>query len=316
MTPLFSIITPSYNKAQYISSMIESVLDQTETNWELIVIDDGSTDGTKEILKQFEHTDKRFNFKYHSENKGANYCRNLGVALASGTYTIFVDADDLIASFCLNQRKQAIKTKTEADIWIFNMAVFNYKIGDLPSSKNWIVSDRTEKFLELFLNHSIPWQTMQSTWRTSYLIEFGGFDPEFREFDDVEVHTSAILHGARIMPFKHLPVDVFYRIDENRKERSVFDHQTLIVSTAIKYYSKFFPKVKSEKNRKLLSGSLFQPLTSLCWQHRKNKITTAEFTRLKNKLIEACQYEQHQKKMNLYQKISKALPFHLPGLKK
>lgn len=93
MSETVSIIVPVYNAARCISDTIMSVNRQTYDNWELWLVDDGSTDGTVDIMKQYE-SDK-IHVVSNSEGKGAASARNLGTSLATGRYIAFLDADDL-----------------------------------------------------------------------------------------------------------------------------------------------------------------------------------------------------------------------------
>jgi len=91
MQPLFSIISPTYNRASFISRAIQSVIDQEYANWELLIIDDGSTDDTEQVVATF--SDDRI--KYHwQENAERSVARNKGVELAQGTFICFLDSDD------------------------------------------------------------------------------------------------------------------------------------------------------------------------------------------------------------------------------
>jgi glycosyltransferase involved in cell wall biosynthesis len=89
--PVFSVIIPLYNKALYIAKTLESVLSQGFTDFEVIVVDDGATDGSAAIVKQFN--DPRLHYIY-KENGGVSSARNLGISLAKGTLIAFIDADD------------------------------------------------------------------------------------------------------------------------------------------------------------------------------------------------------------------------------
>ena len=90
--PLFSIIIPAYNVAPYIAATVESVLMQTERDFELLVIDDGSTDATPDILKEFHDSRMRI---IRQENAGVSVARNRGIQEAQGKYVCFLDGDDL-----------------------------------------------------------------------------------------------------------------------------------------------------------------------------------------------------------------------------
>lgn len=91
---LVSIITPSYNSAKYIGKTIDSVISQTYKNWELIIIDDCSTDSSVEIIKDYENKDNRIKLIQLKENSGAAVARNTGIQLARGRFIAFLDSDD------------------------------------------------------------------------------------------------------------------------------------------------------------------------------------------------------------------------------
>jgi len=92
---LVSIITPSYNSAKFISRTIKSVQNQTYSNWEMIIIDDFSSDNSCEIIEQFIIDDDRIHLIKLDTNKGAAIARNEGIRLARGKYIAFLDSDDL-----------------------------------------------------------------------------------------------------------------------------------------------------------------------------------------------------------------------------
>jgi glycosyltransferase involved in cell wall biosynthesis len=94
MNPLVSIILPTYNGAAFITGAIEGVLAQTYTNWELLIISDGSTDQTKTIVEDFTKKDPRIFFIENRENSGIQKTLNRGIVLAKGTYVARLDDDD------------------------------------------------------------------------------------------------------------------------------------------------------------------------------------------------------------------------------
>ena len=93
MRELVSIIMPSYNTGNYIKETIESVLSQTYSNWELIIVDDCSTDNTDSVVAGF--TDKRVIYLKNKENNGAAKSRNRAIRAAKGKWIAFLDSDDL-----------------------------------------------------------------------------------------------------------------------------------------------------------------------------------------------------------------------------
>jgi teichuronic acid biosynthesis glycosyltransferase TuaG len=92
---LISIIMPTYNSEKYINKTILSVKNQTYSNWELIIIDDCSTDDTKQFVETFLENDERIKYVRLEKNSGAAVARNKGVEIASGDYLAFLDSDDI-----------------------------------------------------------------------------------------------------------------------------------------------------------------------------------------------------------------------------
>lgn len=93
MEYLISIITPTYNCAQFIGETIKSVINQTYTNWEMIIVDDASNDNTEEVVKSIK--DERVKYIRLKENSGAATARNIAMENASGKFMAFLDSDDI-----------------------------------------------------------------------------------------------------------------------------------------------------------------------------------------------------------------------------
>lgn len=94
MEPLVSIITPSYNSKEFIGETIESVLNQTYKNWEMLIVDDYSTDNSFEIIKKYTQKDSRIKYFKNKKNRGPAISRNIGIEIAKGKYIAFLDSDD------------------------------------------------------------------------------------------------------------------------------------------------------------------------------------------------------------------------------
>ncbi|MEQ9218626.1 MAG: glycosyltransferase [Cyclobacteriaceae bacterium] len=93
-TPLVSIIMATYNAAQYIADAIDSVLSQSYSNWELIIVNDGSTDHTDSIVQKY--TDNRIKYIQSKKNKGVSHARNLAISRMRGSFICFLDSDDVL----------------------------------------------------------------------------------------------------------------------------------------------------------------------------------------------------------------------------
>lgn len=98
MTNLVSIIIPNYNRANLIGETLDSILKQTYTNWECIIVEDGSTDNSIDVINHYVNQDSRFILYKRPLDypKGANACRNIGMEKSTGDYIIFFDSDDLM----------------------------------------------------------------------------------------------------------------------------------------------------------------------------------------------------------------------------
>lgn len=119
MKPIFSIVVPVYNAEKYLKKTLEAVRSQEFTDFEVLLIDDGSTDNSLEICKLFEKADNRFSV-YHKTNGGVCSARNCGIELAKGEYIVFMDSDDIIEPSLLLEMLENVRT-SKADIVLFGM---------------------------------------------------------------------------------------------------------------------------------------------------------------------------------------------------
>lgn len=113
----FSVIIPLYNKAPYIGKALQSVLEQTFDDFEIIVVDDGSTDDSYSVAKAVLETSERPFKLIHQENAGVSTARNKGVAASSGEYICFLDGDDWWAPTFLEKMDELIQDYPEAGIY-------------------------------------------------------------------------------------------------------------------------------------------------------------------------------------------------------
>ena len=109
--PLISVVIPLYNVEDYLEQCLSSVLSQTYDPFEVICIDDGSTDATGSLLDAIADSDNRIKV-HHSQNAGLSEARNKGADLAQGTYVTFVDADDFVSPYYLSALSEAMEGRT------------------------------------------------------------------------------------------------------------------------------------------------------------------------------------------------------------
>ena len=114
----FSIIIPLYNKERYVENAIKSILKQTITDYEIIIVNDGSTDSSKEIISKY--VSDKIRIIDHQKNKGLSAARNTGIKNATSDYVTFLDADDLWKPNFLQTIKNLISSYPEAHIFATN----------------------------------------------------------------------------------------------------------------------------------------------------------------------------------------------------
>lgn len=126
MTPYFSIITPIYNKSDCIEKTVTSLLSQTFSNIEIILVDDHSSDDTFSKIKKLAKQDVRIKAIQHKKNLGVHQARNTGVGAATGKYILFLDGDDYFETNTCNTIYETIQSH-EADVYEFNYYILPEK---------------------------------------------------------------------------------------------------------------------------------------------------------------------------------------------
>ena len=149
-----AIILPSYNSSDTISASINSILNQTYTNWKLIIVDDGSDEITKNILLKYKKN-KKIKIFFLKRNKGAAYCRNLAIKKSKSYYIAFIDSDDLWQKNKLNLQINF----TRKNNYFFTYTNYKtFKINKLK--KNTIILPNKFNFESFVKNTSISTSTM------------------------------------------------------------------------------------------------------------------------------------------------------------
>lgn len=168
--PLVSIIIPTYNRAHLIGETLDSVLAQTYTNWECIVVDDGSTDGTEELLHTFIAKDNRFQYHKRSDTHlpGGNGARNYGFELSKGKYINWFDSDDLMHPKKLELQIKLLIQSQKA-FCLCQTLVFKEKVENIIGlRKKHIFS---EDPLNDFISSKITWLTQAPILLKSFLLQ-------------------------------------------------------------------------------------------------------------------------------------------------
>src|SRR5690554_4961339 len=180
--PFFSIIIPTYNRAYMISKSIESVIAQTFTDWELIIVDDGSTDNTKELIENYISKDTRIKYIYQ-ENAERSAARNNGIKQAVGEYICFLDSDDYYLEERLNKLHTFIQSIEQKEVLIFTGIIFEY--GNNRNENEVQISSLLEENIFDYLTMTIIGTPQICVSRS--IVSKIQFDPRFRIGEDLEL---------------------------------------------------------------------------------------------------------------------------------
>lgn len=311
-SPLVSVIVPSFNKRAYLGDTIDSVQSQTQPRWELIIIDDGSSDGSQDLVAQRALSDARIRLLCDGNSRGANVRRNQGVEASRSPFILFLDADDLLASECLANRLAIMQTR-DLDFAVFPMQVFERTPGD----RKHVWSPTTRHPLDDFLRHIVAWSIMQPIWRREFVKEIGGFDPDFRRYQDVEFHTRALLQpGVRFELCNGKP-DCWYRIAEDRKvfqPRQLLGH---ICHAAVMYRDKFVDHASRLGCKDCLLGVMHRTYLQVL-QHAKAKAIDSKDLAELEAVLFAAQWARDltpvQRQLFAFTRWYNLLPIRIPGV--
>lgn len=197
----FTVVIPAFNAARTVVSSIRSVLEQTTQDFELIVVDDGSTDGTVERARAFE-TDPRVRV-FRQPNRGPSAARNTGIVNARGSYVSMLDADDLWLPEYLEVMGGALDAAPEAafaytDAWLLEDATGKVRRKSAMSRQQppKTVPDPRKFFLRLLERNFIYTSV---TARRSILERVGGYDESLWTSEDWELWLRIVADGAHVV---------------------------------------------------------------------------------------------------------------------
>lgn len=186
-TPLVSVITPVYNRSHLIERAIQSVIDQTYAEIEILVVDDGSTDNIEEVLHKL-HDDRIVYLNQH--HQGPSAARNKGYAMSQGKYIHFLDSDDYFLQTNISQKVKELEGHPQAG-WVFSDCYF-LRPGNLkPVLRNGNIAKlrkilfRTSTVFELLLMHYFV-NTDAVMMRRECIESIGGFDETLISFEDMD----------------------------------------------------------------------------------------------------------------------------------
>lgn len=241
---MISVIIPIYNKANYLRKCLDSIKYQTYHNLEIICIDDGSTDNSYTVLKDYEE-DKRFRL-YKQENKGVGYTRNKGVQLAKGEWISFVDADDWLLLDLYDNLIEKSK-KYNFDVYMFNVIPYVEHMNDITCRKRFFDKETWQnKELATIYDCLKPFSGNMSVYNRVYkkeLIENIKF-PENIKYEDI-LYCFKVYLRSKLIYIDETPYYRFRNFNtgslSQEVSKKVFDIFTILdmLEEEIKYFNKY-----------------------------------------------------------------------------
>lgn len=190
--PFVSIIMPAYNCIDVIGNSIDSVLNQTYTHWEMIIVDDASTDGTAEFVRT-HYSDERIHLHTMPANVGSGACRNFAISVSTGRYIAVLDADDECFPTRLEKQLLVFESDPDADVVASQIEEFGDwggpLIGQWPTDKE-AISKRQKQ-------NKMPVAHPTVMFRRELFDVAGGYDPACRRAQDFALFLK--LHHRKIV---------------------------------------------------------------------------------------------------------------------
>jgi len=233
-----SIIIPTYNTAQYVTQAVESVLQSSYTDYEILIVDDESTDDTRDVLKPYL---EKYNFiKYiFQKNKGLAGARNTGIENSSGEYLVFLDSDDLILPEKLKKQVEFLQLHRDFDLCYSKSINFieNNVEHTFPADFPIFEGDVLEN---LWFGNFMHVNSVMV--RRGKVNAVGNFNPDYRELEDWDLWLRMALSGSK---FAHLPEALsMVRV----RKTSMTVNQAKMDNAMVKVLQNMLPILKSKKD--------------------------------------------------------------------
>lgn len=217
---MISIVVPSFNRADIFAETLDSVSHQDSDDFECIVVDDGSTDNSMDLVRSYLEKDSRFVLvERDREPKGACTCRNIGVERAKGDLVMFLDTDDLLEPFAISQRQSVMDRNPDLDFALFPSLVFEHKPHDL---RKWWNREDDRTPLVRQLNMDAISQGTAVIFRKKMFTELGMWDASLAVWQDIDLFIRAYTGGYSFGTFFNIAPDLHIRINPGSISRHNF----------------------------------------------------------------------------------------------
>lgn len=264
---LVSIIIPVYNRGNLIGETLDSILNQTYQNWECIVVDDGSTDNTPQIVNKYCERDNRIKYytRPNSYIKGGSGARNYGFKLSAGQYINWFDSDDIMAPNKLEMDIRAIKSG-EFDFTISHSDFF----GDVEKIKKkyWNLELWSNDGLNDFIQKKIGWGVNTPLWKKEVLKDNNlSFDESLKSGQDYLYHIQALSNNLKPCVINEILVS--QRVHNNKIENRVDKSGSKVVIYLYLLHNRMVLGINLQTYRFLINSSIY--VVSMLYRAKKTK---------------------------------------------
>lgn len=199
---MISVVIPIYNVEKYISGCINSIINQSVKDFEVILVDDGSPDQSAKMAEKMLSESWIENFQIiHTENRGVSAARNTGIQSAVGEFVIMIDADDVISPYFLEDMQRMLKQNPDCDIYSAGFSVVDENNADCfnDCGKDVIMSKyTTDESVSLFLSRKVKFLLPTLMLRKNYLAENQiCFDENVRYSEDVQFIWRCLFYNKK-----------------------------------------------------------------------------------------------------------------------
>lgn len=260
---LISVIIPNFNYAHYLNDTVNSVLNQTYSNIECIIVDDGSTDNSIEIILELEKKDIRVRSVF-KQNGGLSSARNAGIKAAKGEYIAFLDADDLWKPEKLQHQIECLQKNTELNFIFSNYTGF-YPDGKTEDFKHEFGNP---DFFDFIRQNPIAGSASSVLIAKHIINKTGYFDESLRSTEDHDYWFRCLLSGAKMQFCNHH--DVLIRLHQSSMSKNL-QRMNFFNYTVLKKQLDTFPELEKKKDTPAFSRLVKEKLQSLLWIARDTK---------------------------------------------
>ncbi|NEP05124.1 MAG: glycosyltransferase [Okeania sp. SIO2G4] len=238
-----SVIIPVYNGEKYVTQAIDSVINQNYTDYEIIVVDDGSRDSTQKVLESYS---SKINY-FYQDNQGSAAARNRGIESANGDLIAFLDADDFFLSpDKLSQQVKYFEQDAELGSVHTGWQLVNHSGESISDICPWEYAPKLD--LETWLKWK-PVLTSTMMVRRSWLMCVGGFDIALRQCHDVDLVLRLALEGCKFEWLRQIAVA--YRLHQGNTTANSIQQSKYAIAVLDKFFArddlpKFICKIESE----------------------------------------------------------------------